>query len=79
MTAFRSIKEEREDLYTKLKDCFDFLASTIVDEIVPIVIRIRAAVVLCNTARITRLFLLDEERLGELEKKVKAMEKTLGI
>ena len=42
---------ERDDVYRKIKDTFDYVASIVIDEEVPPVHRIRAAKVLSDLAK----------------------------
>lgn len=70
--------EEREDVYRKLKDIFNFLASIIDDKNVGVVHRIRAAHIIPDHAKTLRAYLLDWEKLDELEKKLKELKKRLA-
>ena len=72
-------QEERDDIYGKTKNTFDFLASVVDDENVSHVHRIRAAKTLSSLAKTLRCYILDEEKLAELEKRLEKLEKTVGI
>lgn len=70
---------ERDDVYRKIKDAFDYVVSIVIDEEVPPVHRIRAAKVLSDLAKTLRVYMRDEERIDELDKKIKEIEKSVGI
>jgi hypothetical protein len=74
---FNSAKE-REDIYRKLKDAFDFLASIIIDEEASVIQRIRATKTLSETAKTMRSYIRDEERLDELARKIKKIKKQIA-
>ena len=72
------VKEEREDVYRKLKCGYDVLASIMCDGKENLIHRIRAATALPETAKTLRLFLLDVEKYDELEKKIDGLIKQNG-
>ncbi len=77
MNELIDTEAERVDIYGKLKDCFDFLASIVFEGRTSVDFRIRAVRVLAETAKILRLFLRDEEKFDELEKEVRELEKRM--
>ncbi|MEE8570476.1 MAG: hypothetical protein V3S97_05730 [Candidatus Bathyarchaeia archaeon] len=72
------MEDEREDVYRKFKDGFNVLASIMYDEKTKPALRIRAMRDLSKTAKTLRLFLLDVEKYGELEKKIDGLIKQYG-
>ncbi|MCK4953614.1 hypothetical protein KAS14_07500 [Candidatus Bathyarchaeota archaeon] len=70
---------ERDDVYRKIKDAFDYVASIVIDEEVSPVHRIRAAKALSDLAKTLRVYIRDEERIDELEKRIKEIEKRVGF
>ena len=70
-----NIDEEREDIYRKLKDALDWLASIVVNKDSNIVYRLQAARILPVYARIMRLFLQDWEKMDVLEREVEKLKK----
>lgn len=75
LSNYKSINlaEERMDIYRKLKDVFDYLASIVFDEDENIIYRLRAIQNLSNIAKVLRLFILDVEKIGELGKEVEEL------
>ena len=81
MKEFKTLitERERDDVYSKMKNTFDFLASVVDDEKSSYVHRIRAAKSLSAIAKTLRVYIQDEERYYELEKKIKKLKKKMGI
>lgn len=81
MREFKTLitERERDDVYSKIKNTFDFLASVVDDEKSSHVHRIRAAKSLSAITKTLRVYIQDEERYYELEKKIKKLEKKMGI
>ena len=81
MKEFKTLisERERDDVYRKMKNTFDFLASVVDDEKISHVHRIRAAKSLSAIAKTLRAYIQDEERYYELEKKIKKLKKKMGI
>ena len=71
--------EERDDVYGKMKNTFDFCAAIVDDEKRSHIHRIRAAKSLSTLAKTLRVYILDEERWDELEERMKKLEKTIGF
>lgn len=70
--------EEYLDIYLKLKDGFDYLASVIHNQEIPVVHQLRAAHALPEMAKTLRMYLLDEAKMQELEKAVKELEQLIA-
>ena len=71
-------KEEREDVYRKLKDSYDVLASIIYNGNENVIHRLRAVMALSEIAKTRRLYILDEEKYNELKKEIKEIKKQFG-
>jgi hypothetical protein len=65
-----NVPEERLDLYLKLKDAVDYQASVIHNHELHVKHRLRATLALNAMAKTLRLFIMDEEKMQELEEEV---------
>jgi hypothetical protein len=65
-----TVPEERLDLYWKLKDAVDYQASVIHNDELHVKHRLRATLALNAMAKTLRIFIMDEEKMQELEKEV---------
>lgn len=73
-----NITEERLDLYWKLKYGFDVLVAILHNEEVNVVHRLRAVHTLSEVAKTLWLYLLDEEKLQELEQAVNELKQLIA-
>lgn len=65
-----TVPEERRELYLILKDARDYLASVVHNHELHVRYRLRAVHALVEMAKTLRLFIMDEEKMQELEKDV---------
>jgi hypothetical protein len=65
-----NVPEERLNLYWKLKDACDYQASVIHNHDLHVKHRLRATLALNAMAKTLRIFIMDEEKMQELEKEV---------
>jgi hypothetical protein len=68
-----TVTEERRNLYWKLKDACAYLASVVQNHELKVKHRLRATQALAEMAKIVRLFIMDEEKMQELENEVEKL------
>jgi len=72
-----SVPEERLNVYWKLRDTLDYLASTVHNHKLHVRYRLRATQALSEIAKTLRIFIMDEEKIQELEKKVEKLKQLI--